>query len=554
MKEIFSNVSELVTRQAQNFPDKIAITAQKKSWLSLFLLSSAKYETLTFKEMELRINHYAHTFLDQDLKSGDKILVFVKPSLDFPIIIFSLFRAGLVPVFIDPGMGVDAMLQCIQTSSAKALIGIPKIHHLRLLKSSYFSSIEFSYVIDGRALNAISFENLLKKNYTSTPLKSQTTGQSYAAVLFTSGGTGTPKGVLYTHEMFIEQTLKLKQIFRLANQDKDYPCFPLFGLFSLALGLTVVMPEVDLMKPSQVNAKAIVKSLMKHKITFATGSPALWKRVAQYALRKKITLPHLKAIATFGAPVSIDLHKDLSSVLTAGEVYTPYGATECLPVSVITSHEILGETKTETLGGQGTCVGYPAPTTEIKILNCQSNTIVDDINYIGEILVATSAMTSGYDGLSDATKAIRYVCPISQKKYHKMGDLGKLDCFGRLWFLGRKVQCISLPDYWLCTEEIEPAINYLPEVSRCALLKLKDKIALVVERQDGMVDLPDLQKEKFFQKIKMVLAGLPKGHLVEDIILDMNFPVDTRHNIKIDRLSMANALNQRSLNQRMSFS
>jgi acyl-CoA synthetase (AMP-forming)/AMP-acid ligase II len=501
-------------------------------------ITSAKYESLTFAEIDQRINHYANTFFNLNLKMGDRVLVFVKPSLDFPIIIFSLFRAGLVPVFIDPGMGIDSMLQCIQKAKAKALVGIPKIHHLRLLKPFAFSSIEVSIVVAGRALNALSFETLLKKNSSKYSSQENTNQTSLAAILFTSGGTGVPKGVLYTHGMFIEQTLKLKQMFKLTPQDRDYPCFPLFGLFSLALGLTVIMPEVDLMKPADVNGKTLFKSLTKHKITFTTGSPALWINVASYAVRKKLTLPSIKGLATFGAPVSIKLHADLAKVLTHGELYTPYGATECLPVSLITSREILGETKIDTLQGAGTCVGYPAPNTEIKILCLDSKKILTSPNSIGEILVHSSTMTKGYDSEEASSTLIQYHCPDSHKIYHRMGDMGKLDEFGRLWFLGRVVHCFKLAQKWLCTEEIEPAINYLPEVSRSALIRANNKIQLVIERNDGLIDLPESLKDNFFQKIRATLATLPKGGLVDEILLDSNFPVDTRHNIKIDRLLM----------------
>lgn len=545
MMNNFTNVSELLTLQAKNQADKVALYAQKRTWLSLLKLAPAKFETLTFTEIEQRINHYAHTFLNNNLNSGDKVLVFVKPSLEFPVVVLALFRAGLVPVFIDPGMGVDSMLQCIQSADAKGLIGIPKIHHLRLLKPQFFDSIKVSMVISGRAINALNFENLLKKNVTTNPCHQVTSKETLAAILFTSGGTGLPKGVLYTHGMFIEQTLKLKQMFKLTPQDVDYPCFPLFGLFSLALGLTVIMPEIDLVKPAQVNGKTIFKALSKHKITFSTGSPALWKQVADYAVRKKVHLPNLKGLATFGAPVSLKLHADLAKVITHGDLYTPYGATECLPVSLFTSREILGETKVDTLAGQGTCVGYAAPGTEIKILDLDSKELTTNLNTVGEILVHSSTMTQGYDGLGSAT--IRYQCIETQKIYHRMGDMGKIDEFGRLWFMGRCVHCFKIAESWLCTEEIEPAINNVSDVSRSALIKVRDKIILVVERTDTMIDLPQNLKENFFQKIRTALSLLPKGYLVDDIIIDVNFPVDTRHNIKIDRLLMARKLDQKGI-------
>lgn len=541
----FNNVSELLHLQASNFPDKVALYAQKKTLWSLLKIVSAKYESLTFAEIEQRVNHYAQTFLHNGFNVGDRVLVFIKPSLEFPIVIFALFKAGLVPVFIDPGMGVDSMLQCIQSSKAKGLVGIPKIHHLRLLKPHFFTSIEVAFVVMGRALNALSLDVLLKQNAHTEIKLSCMTKESLAAILYTSGGTGQPKGVLYTHGMFINQTIKLKQMFKLTPQDKDYPCFPLFGLFSLALGLTVVMPEVDLMKPADVNGKTITQSLIHHKITFSTGSPALWKKVASYSVKKKITLPFLKGLATFGAPVSLKLHADLAKVLTHGELYTPYGATECLPVSLMTSREILGETRYQTLLGEGTCVGYPAPSTEIKILCLESKKITNQSNYIGEILVSSETMTSGYDAREAESMIISFTCPETQKRYHRMGDMGKIDNFGRLWFLGRCVHSFKLANVWLCTEEIESAINNMIDINRSALIKVKDKIILVIERNDGMIDLPESLKEKFFQKIRVTLSNLPKGHFIDEIIIDRSFPVDSRHNIKIDRLLMAHNLSHK---------
>lgn len=535
----FVNVSQLLTEQSELRPDKIAVIAKKNSLFRFLLFKSAQYESLTFKEAELRANHYAHTFLNNGLRSGDRILVFVRPSLDFSIIIFSLFKANLTPVFIDPGMGLDSMLRCIKSSGAKGLIGIPKIHHLRLLKPSSFEDITTAFVVNGRALNAQNFEQLVKKNPSTHHYCQYLDKKSTAAILYTSGGTGSPKGVIYTHEMFMEQTFKLKQMFKLTPQDIDYPCFPLFGLFSLALGLTVVMPEQDVTKPSEVKGRSVIKSMLYHKITFSSGSPALWQKVAQEGVRKKVIFPHLKSVVTFGAPVEIKLHENFKKLIPYGDFFTPYGATECLPVSYISSREILGETKSETLKGMGTCVGYSSPAVTYKILDLVNDKIVKDFNFIGEILVSSTTMTPGYDNQDLTDLGHRYIDAVDNMVYHRMGDMGKIDSYGRLWFLGRKVHCKTINGEFLCTEEIEQPVNYLPEVKRCALIWVFDKPILMVERFDSLVDLPEPKKGQFYSKIQQVLNSLPKGHYIQEIKLSTNFPVDTRHNIKIDRIKLA---------------
>lgn len=543
----FVNVSQLLTNQVLLRPDKIAIIAKKTSLFRFLLFKSAQYESLTFKETELRANHYAHTFLNNGLKSGDRILVFVKPCLDFPVIIFSLFKANIIPVFIDPGMGIDSMLKCIKSSGAKGLIGISKIHHLRLLMPSAFEDIKVSFVINGRALNAQNFEQLVKKNPSTHAYCQFLDKKSLAAILYTSGGTGIPKGVLYTHEMFMEQVFKLKQMFRLTPSDIDYPCFPLFGLFSLALGLTVVMPEQDVTKPSEIRGGAVIKSLQYHKVSFSTGSPALWQKVAQEGVRKKIVISHLKSVVTFGAPVELKLHENFQKIIPCGDFYTPYGATECLPVCSITSREILGETKYETLKGEGTCVGYPSPNVIYKILNLENSKVFTEKCAIGEILVSSSTMTPGYDHVETFDQIHRYIDEVTGMHFHRMGDMGKIDSYGRLWFLGRKVHCKLIDNEYLCTEEIEQPINYLPEIKRSALVWVFEKPILLIERFDSLVDLPEPKKTHFFSKIQQVLNTLPKGHHVKEIKLSTNFPVDTRHNIKIDRIKLANDLSHSGL-------
>jgi len=527
------NVSEFILEQSKIRPYSVAVKAQKKSLFNFLKIGSMKYETLTFLELEQRANHYAKALYAQGLRRGDRVLLFVRPGIEFPVIIFSLFKAGFIPIFIDPGMGVDSMLQCIEKSGARGLIGIAKIHHLKILKPSAFASVELSFVVQGRTLGVISLERLIKGVVNET-ICEQFCATDCAAILYTSGGTGTPKGVIYTHEMFMNQIKKLKQLFKLTPEDRDYPCFPLFGLFSLSLGMTVIMPEVDLLKPSKVNGKALVKGLLKHGITFTTGSPALWSNVAKYAVRKKITLPRLKTIATFGAPVSLKLHRELSLVVTSGDVYTPYGATECLPVSCISSREVLNDTRKLTLSGMGTCVGYPAYGVEIKILSFDSHNYCA-LGAVGEILVSSNTATPGYDHDVEGSAEARWVEPLTKKVFHKMGDVGYVDQWDRLWFLGRKAHMISRGEIKIFTEEIEPIVNEHAQVLRSALVESQKDIVLVIERLDGRIDLADHEYQKFTNEIKTLIASSPKAAMVDRIELYIDFPLDTRHNIKIDR-------------------
>lgn len=536
-------VLDLLYRQVQLNPGHLALISFKKTILS-FLGAlggplAGKQETLTFREFWERIYWTQQAYRAAGMTPGQRVLVMITPGQEFAINVFALFAQGAIPVFIDPGMGLEPMLQCIETAAPSALIGIPKIHHLRLMKKKYFSSIEVALVVEGVALGATSLCQLVQKEQVKHRQQinpagvedfhrwSVDRGEETAAILFTSGGTGPAKGVQYTHRMFLEQALALKKMFAITAFDRDYPCFPLFGLFSMVMGATVYMPKESLLRPAQVDAKSLTKSLLKHRISFSTGSPALWEQVAEYAKRKKISFPQLRAIVMFGAPVGRELHQKLLAILPHGDTFTPYGATECLPVSCISGREILCETSFQTLKGAGTCVGHPVGTAQVQI-----RSFGDPV--VGDIWVKSPTRSPAYLGLE---------IPQDQEGWYCMGDVGRLDEWGRLWFLGRKSHVLKAAGQFVFTEEFEPMANAHPAVKRSALVALsEDEIVLVVERRDGRVDLPQREKQLFFQELQELLRKTKKYSLLKEIRLERDFPVDTRHNIKIDRQKLAHSL------------
>ncbi len=521
--EAWLNLCDMIEKHAELRADEIALVAPRKSWLNYINPFHQKYEYLSFYELHSRIQLYAKTMVAEGISAGDRVLVFIPPSFHFSSIVFALFKIAAVPVLIDPGMGVDNLLNCIEKVKAKYLIGIAKIHHLKAFKSRYFKSIEKSFVIDGRALNAISFEKRSLQVSSHPDIQSVSVNpQQLGAILFTSGGTGTPKGVLYTQEIFYRQALKLKQMFELNPMEIDYPCFPLFSLFTLSLGMKNCIPNLDASAPAQCDGKTLVKEMISHQVTFAAGSPAIFMKVADYCERKKITLPSLRCLIVFGAPVSVSLHQRFQKILPHGKLYTPYGATECLPVSCISSTTILQETASLTQKGLGVCVGYPAPNVQIQIL-------AD-----AEIAVKSDTVTLGYFENEEASCKVRFKDQQGQT-WHKMGDVGKLDEYGRLWFYGRKNHCFELNHQLYYSAQVEAIFNEHPAVFRSALVKLSDRPAVVIERVDHLTDLPAGEWEDFLAELLNIAKDHNHTKAIKDFFLHPSFPVDARHNIKIDR-------------------
>jgi acyl-coenzyme A synthetase/AMP-(fatty) acid ligase len=177
------------------------------------------------------------------------------------------------------------------------------------------------------------------------PVMSQTKKSDTAAILFTTGSTGPAKGVIYTHGIFGAQINQIKAMFEIGPDEVDLPTFPLFALFDPALGMTSVIPDMDPTKPAQVNPVKIIEAINNHGVTNMFASPALLNRVGTYGEEQGIKIPSMRRVVSAGAPVHPSNIARFRKMLNdEAEIYTPYGATEAVPIISISATEILSET------------------------------------------------------------------------------------------------------------------------------------------------------------------------------------------------------------------
>jgi acyl-CoA synthetase (AMP-forming)/AMP-acid ligase II len=530
------NIANRISATSKRMPDKKSVVFSERQ-----RDGSYQYPFYTFKQFEERSNQFAHKLTKAGIKPGMRTLLFVRPCLDFSIITFALFKIGAVPVLIDPGMGVKNLLSSIKQVKPEAMVSIGLVHWIRRFKPRAFQNIKVKVSLQRVGFRTHYLYDDLeseKKEFSIYPANNE----DLSAILFTSGGTGIPKGVLYTHGILNAQTDALQKMFMLDETQSDLPGFPLFALFTLAMGMTSVVPDMDPTRPANCDPAKLVQNIRDNSITFVAGSPSIWEKVGRYCVEKNIKLPSIKQVVMFGAPVRSEIHEMYKKILVNGDTFTPYGATESLPISLISGSEILDGKASLTRSGAGTCIGRPVPGIEIKIIKAsdipESSLHEVKTGEIGEIIVAGLQVTAGYFDMPEENKKSK----ISQdgKLWHRVGDIGYLDENHNLWFLGRKTHRVKVDSSTThYSIRIGAIFNQHPLIKRTALIEISKNNsvtpALAIERIDG-----DTQMNPAF---KLELEALAQSsfytRMITDFFLHPSFPVDVRHNIKIDRTKLS---------------
>jgi olefin beta-lactone synthetase len=507
-----------------------------------------RYHHHTFHSLNAEATLLARGLLSSGLAPGDKVVLMVPPSLELFELTFALFKAGLVPVLVDPGLGTKRLRQCFREVAPIGFIGIPKAHLGRLAFGWAEESLRALFCVGsfgplgGRSLDEVKAEGARSAN-AALP---EPNAEGLAGVLFTSGSTGVPKGVEYLHRHFVAQVELLRRTFDIRPGEIDLPTFPLFGLFDPAFGMTAVLPDMDATKPGAVNPERIFEAAEHFGVTHLFGSPALLDTVSREAAARGFRFSTLKRVLSAGAPLTPAILERAQAMLLHAELFTPYGATEALPVTSVGSRFLLEEGIGQTRTGAGICVGMPLEFQDVRVIRIDDGPIprwhesleVEPMT-IGEITVRGPSVTARYYGRDAATALAKIDHEDELPVRHRMGDLGYFDEDGRLWFCGRKSHRVRVGPVTHHTVPIEEVFNAIPGVRRTALVPVtKREITtpvLCVEREPS-----DARPfEEVASDLAQLAAKRPLTEAVTTFLEHDKFPVDVRHNAKIFREQLA---------------
>ncbi|MGL5391869.1 MAG: fatty acid CoA ligase family protein, partial [Shewanella sp.] len=399
-----ANICRHLKQAAAQYPHELAVAVQRhhRRAFHLGLLGALRqknqrsmsanelsYSELDFGSLDSQSDALAFALNAHGITRGMKAVLMVTPSLEFFALTFALFKAGVIPILVDPGMGINNLKQCFIEAAPDAFIGIPKAHIARRLfgwgkgsikhvlnvteHDSPFAGSLMALMTGAVSLAKVQRQALARlKAETSAKLKPYPMAKLHvdemAAILFTSGSTGTPKGVVYSHGMFEAQIKALKQDYGIRHGERDLATFPLFSLFGPALGMASIVPDMDASKPITAKPEWLFAAIERYQCSNMFVNPALLERLGRAGETLNHKLPSVQRVISAGAPATIAAIARFSQMLNQGApVLTSYGATESLPLSMLASAELFTTTPmTDT--GAGICVGRAIEGVQLAII------------------------------------------------------------------------------------------------------------------------------------------------------------------------------------------
>lgn len=540
----FCNISGALRWQADRQPGATAV-----HYADFRYHGPQRYSSLTYIELNELTDAYARGLEAYGVRTGDRVVLMIEPGIEFSTLFFALLKVGAIPVLVDPGMPPRMLAHCITEAEPQAFIGSPRVNLSRIFRGwgrkSCERAISTGRGIPGSAIGLKALHELGKQERREVFHHSKP--DDLAAILFTSGRGGDPRGVCYRHRHFSAQVDLFTQAFDIEPGEVSLATSPMLGLLDPALGVTTVIAKLDPNRPTQSGIKRMLDAVERFRVNNIFLSPSMLGLFARHVESNGIRLPILRRLITFGASPRLEVIARLEKALhDEARIHAPYGSTECFPVSSVTNHEVDSTLEEMMENGEGVCVGRPVDPNEVKIVALEDHDWhnIDEATELppgmpGEIFVSGPACTDSYWQRDEQT-AIANIPDKDGRLWHRMGDVGSVDGLGRLWFCGRMSQRIETGEETLYPDQAEAVFNQHPDLAQSALVgvgeagKQMPVLCAVLRHKLRPADV-----ERVHFDLLQLAQSFSLTRSVRTVMFHPGFPVDPRNPAVIRRDSLS---------------
>jgi acyl-CoA synthetase (AMP-forming)/AMP-acid ligase II len=493
--------------------------------------------SVTFSEFAARVDRTAAGLARAGVRSGDRVALMIPPGIELTVALYACWRIGAVVVLIDSGLGAAGMSAAVKAAAPTHLVGSPgALVAARALRWPGRPICTTALHPAARRLLRVADDDASRRRHTHDVTPETPHTSDVAAVVFTSGATGPSKGVVYTHGQIDAQRLVLTELYGITSEDRLVSAFAPFALYGAGAGISSVVPDMDVTQPRTLTARALGDAALAVEATLVFVSPGALANVVRTAGGltddHRAAFARIRLLLSAGAPVRRELLRAGAELFPNATAHTPYGMTECLPVSSISLTEL-----EEVSDGDGVCVGFPAPRVDVRLrrldrLGRPVGELIAEPGVLGEIVVRADHARAGYDRLWHT----EFVAS-RPRGWHATGDVGRLDGDGRLWVGGRLGHVITTDAGPRAPVALEQAIESIRDVAAAAVVGVgprgTQQIVALVE------PVAPLSSPRLAALDRVDAVRSAVGDSVVAVFELPELPVDRRHNSKIDRTRLA---------------
>jgi long-chain acyl-CoA synthetase len=446
-------VEQFLKDSARRFGDKVALVA-----------GGAR---LTYRDLDRASDRLAGALTARGIARGDRVVIFMDNCREAVIAIFAALKAGAVFSPINPSTKADKLAYVINNCRARALITQDKLRaaaNAALAEAPSIALVVVAGAGEPTVRGAVSFDAALAADLPLPPAPG--IDLDLAMLVYTSGSTGFPKGVMMTHGNVVAAATSITTYLENTPDDVILNVLPIsfdYGLYQVLMAAKV--GATLLLEQSFAFPQAILAKMQAERVTGLPLVPTMAAMILQMRDLTPGAFPHLRYVTNTAAALPPAHITRLQGLFPATRLYSMYGLTECKRCTYLPPEE---------LARRPGSVGIAIPGTEAYVVDADGERAAP--GETGELVIRGAHVMQGYWENPEATARALRPGPYPWEKVLYTGDLFRADADGFLYFVGRKDDIIKTRGEKVSPKEVENALYGLPGIREAAVVGVSDPI------------------------------------------------------------------------------
>jgi amino acid adenylation domain-containing protein len=461
-------LQDYLTNSARSLPDKVALVCGK--------------ERLTYAELDARSDALAHSLAAAGVQRGDRVVIFGDNTADTVVSFWAVLKANAVVCIVNPLTKRDKLAYLLNDCRPAALIADPQLRAVwgePAAACPHLRAVMVYGAMDDAKLTGL-----------KAPAR-RCIDIDLAAIVYTSGSTGDPKGVMLTHRNMLTACTSIASYLEIQEDEVILGVLPLafdYGLYQMIMAFRMgarLVLERSFAFPAQV-----LRRMAEERVTGFPGVPTIFAMLSELRNLRDYDLTSIRYVTNTAAALPVKHITMLQAMFPGARIYSMYGLTECKRCTYLPPQDLARKPES---------VGIAIPNTEMWIVDEAGNKVGPGV--VGQLVIRGATVMKGYWEKPEATAKKLKPGPLPGEQVLYTGDYCRMDEEGYLYFVGRMDDVIKSRGEKVAPKEVENALMDIPGVREAAVIGVPDETlghavkAYVVLENGFVIPEKELQKE-----------------------------------------------------------